>query len=218
MALAAYNQGVGRTRDALALAEEMDMGSKWRSVRKALRLLKKSRSRRAEAAYSGRTQAAVFVRNIRFWYYILKGLSVLPGSDVITSYSIHYTKLYEALQTFGPRLTDGAAKVRGILHERQNELGPVLRSSLSRSALITAAVALVAVILGIAAAILIARTIIGPLNATAQAAQAVAEGRTDIDVTPRGSDEIATLQRSLIGMVGQLQARMSAAEKATEEA
>ncbi len=124
----------------------------------------------------------------------------------------------EALQTFGPRLTDGAAKVRGILHERQNELGPVLRSSLSRSALITAAVALVAVILGIAAAILIARTIIGPLNATAQAAQAVAEGRTDIDVTPRGSDEIATLQRSLIGMVGQLQARMSAAEKATEEA
>jgi len=81
VALAAYNQGVGRTRDALALAEEMDMGSKWRSVRKALRLLGKSRSRRAEAAYSGRTQAAVFVRNIRFWYYILKGLSVLPGSE-----------------------------------------------------------------------------------------------------------------------------------------
>lgn len=81
VALAAYNQGVGRTRDALALAGEMDMGSKWRDVRKALRLLGKSRTRRAEAAFSGRTQAAVFVRNIRFWYYILNGLSVLPGSE-----------------------------------------------------------------------------------------------------------------------------------------
>jgi len=81
VALAAYNQGVGRTREALALAGEMEMDTKWRNVRKAMRLIGKSPKRRAEAAYSGRTQAAIFVRNIRFWYYILKGLSVLPGSE-----------------------------------------------------------------------------------------------------------------------------------------
>ncbi|EPR43534.1 Lytic transglycosylase catalytic [Desulfovibrio sp. X2] len=79
--LAAYNQGLGRTRDAMALAEDMDMSSKWRNIRRALRLLGRSHSRRAEAAYSGRTQAAYFVRNIRFYYYFLKGLSVLPGRE-----------------------------------------------------------------------------------------------------------------------------------------
>jgi len=124
----------------------------------------------------------------------------------------------EALQIFGPRLTESAEAVRDILYGQQTALGPELRAALSRSAWIVALAALAAVCLGVAAAILISRTIIGPLNQTAAAAQDVARGRTDIAVQPRGDDEIAVLQRALQEMVGQLQARMAAAEQATAEA
>ncbi|EPR36278.1 Lytic transglycosylase catalytic [Alkalidesulfovibrio alkalitolerans DSM 16529] len=82
VALAAYNQGLGRTRAVLARTADRQLEPLGTAEDEALSMLGwETRGRRAEAAYNGRNQAGAFVRRVRLFYYILTGLSVLPGNE-----------------------------------------------------------------------------------------------------------------------------------------
>jgi len=114
-----------------------------------------------------------------------------------------------------------AAVAQGLVESVQQEqdaLGSTLEGELGRGAVIVAVVSVAAAVVGVLFAVLITAGIVRPLTRTAKAAEDVAQGRTDIDLEPKGKDEIAAMQRALINMVEQLQTRMAEAKKAEAEA
>ncbi len=82
-ALGAYNQGMGHTRDAIRLAKREKLDHRrWRNIRKAFKQLSWKRYySKARHGYARGYEAAHYVRNIRYFYYVLKGLSVLAPDE-----------------------------------------------------------------------------------------------------------------------------------------
>ncbi len=81
--LAAYNQGMAHTRDAIRLAQSQGLDpTRWRNIRKAFKQLSWERYySKAEHGYTRGYEAAKYVRNIRYFYYVLKGLAVLSPDE-----------------------------------------------------------------------------------------------------------------------------------------
>jgi len=75
-ALAAYNQGMGGLRDAMALARRMGMsGRTWREIKTVFPLLEQEEFGKLATYGTCRGSEAVqFVDSVRYYYYILHGL------------------------------------------------------------------------------------------------------------------------------------------------
>lgn len=82
-ALSAYNQGMGHTRDAIRLAQAQNLDqTRWRNIRKAYKQLSWKRYySKARHGYARGYEAAHYVRHIRYYYYILRGLAVLAPDE-----------------------------------------------------------------------------------------------------------------------------------------
>lgn len=83
-ALAAYNQGIGHIFDAMFLAKRMGKNPRsWRELKGVLPLLAEEEwHRRTIFGYSRGWEGVEYVDRIRFYYYVLKGLSFLPGFEL----------------------------------------------------------------------------------------------------------------------------------------
>ncbi|MEF2145386.1 MAG: transglycosylase SLT domain-containing protein [Desulfovibrionaceae bacterium] len=81
LVLASYNQGVGHVYDAMLLAEQQGLKPRsWRTVKTILPLLEQEQwHSRTIFGYSRGTEGVEYVDKVRFYYYVLKGLSLLPG-------------------------------------------------------------------------------------------------------------------------------------------
>ncbi|WP_245549603.1 transglycosylase SLT domain-containing protein [Maridesulfovibrio hydrothermalis] len=81
--LAAYNQGLGHVYDAIDTASYIgkDPGS-WRSLKQVFPLLTRTKYHsNTRYGYTRGYEAVDYVDSIRYYYYIMKGLAVLPGLE-----------------------------------------------------------------------------------------------------------------------------------------
>lgn len=80
-ALAGYNQGIGHIYDAMFIAKRLGKNPRnWREVKEVLPLLADEQwHSRTVFGYSRGWEGVDYVDRIRFYYYVLKGLSFLPG-------------------------------------------------------------------------------------------------------------------------------------------
>lgn len=80
-ALAAYNQGIGHVSDAMFLAERLGKDpNRWRDVKQVLPLLADEQWHSGTTfGYSRGWEGVDYVDRVRFYYYVLKGLSFIPG-------------------------------------------------------------------------------------------------------------------------------------------
>lgn len=81
--LAAYNQGLGHAEDAMRLAKKTGMEpDRWRDVKQALKLLtRKKYYKKATYGYTRGYEAEAYVDSIRYFYYVLYSLSLIPGPE-----------------------------------------------------------------------------------------------------------------------------------------
>lgn len=82
--LAGYNQGIGHVYDAMFLAKRLGKNPKnWREVKTVLPLLADAHwHARTIFGYSRGGEGVDYVERVRFYYYVLKGLSFLPGLEL----------------------------------------------------------------------------------------------------------------------------------------
>lgn len=82
-ALAAYNQGLGHVFDAIDIARYTGRNPRtWRSLKQVFPLLtRKKYHSKTRHGYTRGYEAVDYVDNIRYYYYIMKGLAVLPGLE-----------------------------------------------------------------------------------------------------------------------------------------
>ncbi|MGE4291792.1 MAG: transglycosylase SLT domain-containing protein [Desulfovibrio sp.] len=80
-ALAGYNQGIGHVFDAMFLAKHLGKNpTNWREVKQVLPMLADEQwHSRTIFGYSRGWEGVEYVDRIRFYYYVLKGLSFIPG-------------------------------------------------------------------------------------------------------------------------------------------
>jgi membrane-bound lytic murein transglycosylase F len=80
-ALAGYNQGIGHVFDAMFLAKRLGKDpNSWREVKQVLPMLADEQwHSRTIFGYSRGWEGVEYVDRVRFYYYVLKGLSFLPG-------------------------------------------------------------------------------------------------------------------------------------------
>ncbi len=81
--LAAYNQGLGHVYDAIDIAKYIskDPGT-WRSLKQVFPLLtRKKYHSKTRHGYTRGYEAVDYVDSVRYYYYIMKGLAVLPGLE-----------------------------------------------------------------------------------------------------------------------------------------
>ncbi|MDD4732705.1 MAG: transglycosylase SLT domain-containing protein [Desulfovibrio sp.] len=83
-ALAGYNQGIGHVFDAMFLAKRLGKDPRsWREVKQVLPLLAEEQwHSRTIFGYTRGWEGVEYVDRIRFYYYVLKGLSFLPGLEL----------------------------------------------------------------------------------------------------------------------------------------
>ncbi|WP_052813006.1 transglycosylase SLT domain-containing protein [Desulfonatronum thioautotrophicum] len=83
LALSAYNQGIGHTWDAMALAESLDLkATSWNDVKSVFPLLsQREYFSKARHGYTRGFEAVAHVEAIRYYYYVLHGLLVLERPE-----------------------------------------------------------------------------------------------------------------------------------------
>ncbi|EMG37794.1 putative soluble lytic transglycosylase fused to an ABC-type amino acid-binding protein [Desulfocurvibacter africanus PCS] len=83
LTFAAYNQGFGHLEDAMKLARKQRLApDHWRDVKKALKLLtKKKYYKEATYGYTRGFEAEAYVDSIRYFYYVLYSLTLVPGPE-----------------------------------------------------------------------------------------------------------------------------------------
>ena len=83
LALSAYNQGLGHTWDAMALAESLGLKkTSWNDVKRVFPLLsQREYYSKARHGYTRGFEAVAHVEAIRYYYYILHGLLVLERPE-----------------------------------------------------------------------------------------------------------------------------------------
>lgn len=83
LTLAAYNQGFGHAEDAMKLAAKLGLEpDRWRDVKKAFKLLtRKKYYKQAKYGYTRGFEAEAYVDSIRYFYYVLYSLSLVPGPE-----------------------------------------------------------------------------------------------------------------------------------------
>ncbi|WP_320170140.1 transglycosylase SLT domain-containing protein [Maridesulfovibrio sp.] len=81
--LAAYNQGLGHVYDAMDIASYINKHpGTWRSLKQVFPLLTRRKYHsKTRHGYTRGYEAVDYVDSVRYYYYILKGLSVLPGEE-----------------------------------------------------------------------------------------------------------------------------------------
>jgi membrane-bound lytic murein transglycosylase F len=84
MAIGAYNQGIGHIFDAMLLSKRLGKDPrKWRNVRAALQKLQHKRYHTSSVfGFTRGAEGAQYVDRIRFYYYVLKGWTLLPGLEL----------------------------------------------------------------------------------------------------------------------------------------
>lgn len=84
LAVAAYNQGIGHIFDAMLLAKRLGRDPRtWPNVRSALlKLQQEEFYAGAVYGYTRGYEGADYVDRIRFYYYVLKGWTSLPGLEL----------------------------------------------------------------------------------------------------------------------------------------
>jgi membrane-bound lytic murein transglycosylase F len=99
LALSAYNQGMGHTRDAIGLAERLGKnGLFWRELKTVYPLLSYSRYyKETSSGYARGYEAVDYVESIRYYYYILHGLIVLGRPE-----GNYLSPLFEAIPAQWP--------------------------------------------------------------------------------------------------------------------
>lgn len=83
LALSAYNQGLGHTWDAMALAESLGLKeTSWNDVKRVFPLLsQRDYYSKARHGYTRGFEAVAHVEAIRYYYYVLHGLLVLERPE-----------------------------------------------------------------------------------------------------------------------------------------
>lgn len=83
LTLAAYNQGLGHVHDAMDVASYLSKPPKsWRSLKQVFPLLTQRKYHaNTRHGYTRGYEAVDYVDSVRYYYYIFKGLSVLPGRE-----------------------------------------------------------------------------------------------------------------------------------------
>ncbi|WP_321404421.1 transglycosylase SLT domain-containing protein [Maridesulfovibrio sp.] len=82
-ALAAYNQGLGHVYDAIEIAKYTSKHpGTWRSLKQVFPLLTRSKYHsKTKHGYTRGYEAVDYVDSIRYYYYIMNGLAILPGLE-----------------------------------------------------------------------------------------------------------------------------------------
>lgn len=82
-ALAAYNQGIGHVHDAMDVSKFLNKPpNSWHSLKQVFPLLTQSKyHENTRYGYTRGYEAVDYVDSIRYYYYIFKGLSVIPGPE-----------------------------------------------------------------------------------------------------------------------------------------
>jgi len=109
---------------------------------------------------------------------------------------------------------DGIMKINLDLRDSAIALGESVEHS---ARIVMGGAALLALIVGIAATLVITRSIIGPLNEAVAAATRVSEGDLTVRLTVRGSDELADLTRAQQTMVARLAQLIGTFKSAAEQ-
>ena len=99
--LASYNQGYAHALDALRLTRRQGRdATSWRQIRRSYWLLRKEKYYKTVKYGPVRGNEAIgYVKKIRYFYYILKGLSVLPGAErkelapLVQAFPVHWPAL-----------------------------------------------------------------------------------------------------------------------------
>ncbi|WP_051295080.1 transglycosylase SLT domain-containing protein [Maridesulfovibrio bastinii] len=83
LTLAAYNQGLGHVHDAMDVARFMKKPPKsWRSLKQVFPLLTRRKYHtKTRYGYTRGYEAVDYVDSVRYYYYIFKGLAVIPGPE-----------------------------------------------------------------------------------------------------------------------------------------
>lgn len=83
LTLAAYNQGLGHVYDAMDVATYLKKPPKsWRSLKQVFPLLTQLKYHsNTRYGYTRGYEAVDYVDSVRYYYYILKGLAVIPGLE-----------------------------------------------------------------------------------------------------------------------------------------
>ncbi|MFP4516199.1 MAG: transglycosylase SLT domain-containing protein [Desulfovibrionales bacterium] len=99
VALSAYNQGMGHTRDAIRLALKLERnGNRWGELKTVYPLLSyRKYFSETQHGYCRGYEAVSFVESIRFYYYVLHGIVALPRPE-----AKHLAPLLEAVPAVWP--------------------------------------------------------------------------------------------------------------------
>ncbi len=119
-----------------------------------------------------------------------------------------------SLDKLSPQIAGQLAQVRQSVQDEQETLGPNLEASNDRTLGIVMTVGVISVLVGILAAVLITRSIVGPLSQVTDAADRVAGGDLEVRIEPQGAMELARLQRSLMTMLNTIRNKIKEAEEA----
>ena len=119
-----------------------------------------------------------------------------------------------SLDKLSPQIAAQLAQVRQSVQDEQETLGPNLEASNDRTLGIVMTVGVISVLVGILAAVLITRSIVGPLSRVTEAADLVAGGDLEVRIEPQGAMELARLQRSLMTMLNTIRIKIKEAEEA----
>lgn len=119
-----------------------------------------------------------------------------------------------SLDKLSPQIATRLGQVKQSVQDEQETLGPKLEASNNRTLGIVMTMGLLSALVGIFAAVLITRSIVGPLSRVTEAADRVAGGDLDVQIEPQGATELARLQRSLTTMLNTIRNKINEAEEA----
>jgi methyl-accepting chemotaxis protein len=115
----------------------------------------------------------------------------------------HITK---HLDTIGPRIAKNVENIKLSVMAEQDALGPKLQAENGQTINMLLAVSLLALLIGMGAAVYITRSITHPLAASVQYATAVSDGDLTINMDSHSNDEIGALTSALSRMISKLSA------------
>lgn len=102
-----------------------------------------------------------------------------------------------ALNIIGPDIEHKVNEINTLVSSEQNTLGPKLKEKTNNSILLSVSLAVIAIVIGIAAAYRLATMITRPVKLAMNAANQLAEGDLTIEITSMNRDEVGMMIEAL---------------------
>ena len=139
---------------------------------------------------------------------------VETASGIVSAVKDRNQAIHGSLDKLSPQIAARLEQVKQSVQDEQETLGPNLEAKNDRTLGIVVAVGLLSALVGIFAAVLTTRSIVGPLSQVTEAADRVAGGELDVHIQPQGATELARLQKSIMTMLNTIRNKINEAEEA----